>query len=492
MTSPFSSETEAFLKRRHGLMIDGRSVTGRAPLACIDPATEEVIAEAALATEGDIDAAVTSARRAFDDRRWRGKTPAERQRILLRVADLIDRDVRLLAELETLNGGKLFASALHSEVPHAAETFRYYAGWATKRPGETFEPSVPGRRYHGIVRHDPVGVAGLITPWNGALVAAAWKLAPALAAGCSCVLKPAELTPLTSLHLGRLMLEAGVPEGVVQIVPGLGREAGAALVRHPAISKISFTGSTATGEALMRDAAGNLTRLSLELGGKSPVLIFGNADLHQAIPAAADAIFANAGQVCVAGSRIYAHRSVFDRVVSGIAAIAGGLRLGPGIDPASTMGPLISGAHRDKVEAMVQAAARDGADLVTGGGRTAGRGFFFQPTVIAGAGQDSAVMQEEVFGPVVTVTPFDSDAEALHLANASNYGLAASIWTADAARALRLSEELQAGIIWINEHGIPELAMPIGGVKRSGIGREHGLEGLMAYTETRSIMLRLA
>lgn len=486
-----SAAARAFLNVRQGPLINGVTIGDRDPLVCIDPATGEAIGEAALATLADVDAAARGAHDSFADRRWRGKTPAERQRILLRMADLIDRDAQLLAELETLNGGKLYTGALHGEVPHAAETFRYYAGWVTKLGGGTFDPSVPGRQYHAFVRHDPVGVAGLITPWNGALVAAAWKLAPALAAGCSCILKPSELTPLTSLHLGHLLIEAGVPEGVVQVLPGHGHDIGAAIVHHPLVAKVSFTGSTRTGSSLMREAANDLTRLSLELGGKSPVLIFGDADLDRAIPAAADAIFANAGQVCVAGSRIYAESGVFNRVVDGLVSCAKAIRVGPGLDPASQMGPLISGAHRTRVSGMVDRAREGGATIACGGNAAEERGFFYRPTVIADADPVSELMQEEVFGPVVSVTPFTGDADALRLANATRYGLAASIWTADAARALRVVDDLEAGIVWINEHGIPELAMPIGGVKHSGIGREHGLEGLRAYTETRSVMMRL-
>ena len=464
---------------------------GAEPASILDPATGAEIARVTPASTRQADEAVAAARAAFLDRRWSGQTPAHKQRVLLRVAELIEREAQTLAELETLNGGKLFAAALHGEVAHAAETFRYYAGWCTKLPGATFDPSVPGQRFHGLIRHEPVGVAAQIVPWNGPLVMAAWKLAPALAAGCSCVLKPAELTPLTALYLGRLLLEAGVPEGVVSVLPGPGGTLGQHLARHPDVNKVAFTGSTEVGKQLLADARGNLKRLSLELGGKSPVLIFADAHLPRAIAGAADAIFANAGQVCVAGSRVYAQRAVFQEVLDGLVECARGLKLGPGLDPDSQMGPLISASHRESVHALVEAGVSEGAQLVTGGEPLHGDGFFYKPTVFAGAGEDMRITREEVFGPVVTVTPFETADEAIGFANGSRYGLAASVWTGDLARGHRVAERLESGIVWINSHGIPELSMPIGGYKQSGWGREHGLEGLKIYMETKSIMARM-
>ena len=457
----------------------------------IDPAQGTPIAGVAPVSTQQADDAVAEARAAFLDRRWNGKTPAEKQRVLLRVAELIERDAQTLAELETLNGGKLYAAALHGEVAHAAETFRYYAGWCTKLPGATFDPSVPGQRFHGLIRHEPIGVAVQIVPWNGPLVMAAWKLAPALAAGCSCILKPAEITPLTALCLGRLLIEAGVPEGVVSILPGPGGRLGQHLARHPRVNKVAFTGSTEVGKQLLADARGNLKRLSLELGGKSPVLIFADADLPRAITGAAEAIFANAGQVCVAGSRVYAERGVYQEILDGLAEAARRLRLGPGLDPDSQMGPLISASHRNSVHELVQSGVSEGARLVAGGEPPAGEGYFYPPTVFADAGEEMRITREEIFGPVVTVTPFDAAEEAVRHANQSRYGLAASVWTGNLARGHEIAESLESGIVWINSHGIPELSMPIGGYKQSGWGREHGLEGLKIYMETKSIMARM-
>ena len=482
-----------FLGSEHRALLGGRWLAGDGgdPKPIIDPSTGNRIAQVAPSSIEQADDAVAAARAAFLDRRWSGQTPAQKQRVLLRAAELIERDAQTLAELETLNGGKLYAAALHGEVAHAAETFRYYAGWCTKLPGATFDPSVPGQRFQGLIRHEPVGVAAQIVPWNGPLVMTAWKLAPALAAGCSCVLKPAELTPLTALYLGRLLLEAGVPEGVVSILPGPGGELGQHLARHSDVNKVAFTGSTEVGKQLLADARGNLKRLSLELGGKSPVLIFDDANLPRAITGAADAIFANAGQVCVAGSRVYAQAGVYQDVLDGLVECARGLKLGHGLDPDSQMGPLISASHRESVHALVEAGVSEGAQLVTGGEPAPGDGFFYKPTVFAGAGEDMRITREEVFGPVVTVTPFETADEAIGFANGSRYGLAASVWTRDLARGHEIAERLESGIVWINSHGIPELSMPIGGYKQSGWGREHGLEGLKIYMETKSIMARM-
>ena len=487
-----SSATQKFIERSHQILIGGewRQPRGQSN-DVIDPSTEETIGSFNGSSPEDVDDAINAARNAFDHGEWRHMAPAARAKILWRIADLIEENKQELAELEALDGGKLLGGALHGEAPAAAEAFRYHAGWCTKIEGRTFKPSIPGLDLEGQTRLEPIGVAGLITPWNGALVMGAWKLAPALASGCTLVLKPAENTTLSTLRLGELMCEAGVPDGVVNIVIGSGSTVGAILGEDARIDKVSFTGSTRTARSLIEASKGNLKKLSLELGGKSPVLIFDDANLDDAVNGAADGIFSNAGQVCVAGSRILIQKSIYDRVVKGLCDKARSIKVGRTLSSSSQMGPLISAQHRDSVERYVQQGVADGAKLLCGGERVDGPGYFFEPTVLADETTQSCVWSDEVFGPVAVVTPFEDEADALRLANDSNYGLAASVWTSNTSRAQRLTREIKAGIVWINCHGIPDMAMPIGGYKQSGWGREHGWKGLEAYLEHKSIMQRI-
>ncbi|MEZ5498751.1 MAG: aldehyde dehydrogenase family protein [Steroidobacteraceae bacterium] len=476
------------------LLVDGqwRPSSTRAERAVIDPSDGSHIIEVADATTADAAAAAKSAADSFASGAWRRLTPAARAKVLWRVADLIEANAAALASLETRNGGKPWTAALGGEVPFAAECFRYYAGWCTKLEGRSKSISSVGTaRMHSYTRLEPIGAVALIVPWNGPLVQASWKLAPALAAGCSCVLKPDEHTPLSALHLGALLLEAGVPPGVVNVIPGDGR-VGAALVSSPDIAKVSFTGSTATGRKVLAECSNDLRKVTLELGGKSPLVVFADADIERAIDGASRAIFDNAGQVCVAGSRLYAEASVYERVLAGIAERAQKLRVGPASDPDTEMGPVISAAHLRNICAHVDSGRRQGARIVVGGAAFDRRsGFYMQPTVLADVQPTMQVVQEEIFGPVLAAQSFASFHEALQLANDTRYGLAGSVWTDDINKAHTFAEELRAGLVWINCHGVPDMAVPFGGYRQSGWGRENGYEGLLEYTEHKSVMAML-
>ena len=473
------------------MLIGGQwcAATGGAMIDSIDPATGKVVGLVPDATAADVDAAVAAARAAQPG--WAATPPAERARILWRIADLIEANIDELSELEALDQGKPLYVARWAEVPGAAGQFRFFAGQAMAIEGTTITPSITyqpeGKEMRAWTLREPVGVVAAIVPWNSPLVLASMKLAPALAAGCTIVLKPAEDTSLSAMRLGELMIEAGVPAGVLNIVTGRGATAGAALAAHNDVDKVAFTGSTATGRAVLDASKGNLKRVSLELGGKSPVILMGDADLDLAIPGAANAIFFNGGQVCVAGSRAYVHSSIHDQVVEGLSANAGGMALGHGLNAATQMGPLVSLRQAERVGGFIEGAKAQGAEVVSGGQRLGPAGTFISPTVIAGVKQDMEIVREEVFGPVLAVQKFDDFDEVVAAANDSVYGLAASVWTESLSNAHRLSSRIKAGTVWINCHLMYDASLPIGGMKQSGYGRDSGREALNNYLETKTV-----
>ncbi|HLX58042.1 MAG TPA: aldehyde dehydrogenase family protein [Ktedonobacteraceae bacterium] len=489
------SAQSAFIQQQPIKMLIGgqwvESASGKT-FDTINPSTGSVLAKVAEGDSEDINRAVAAARKAFESGPWPKLTPSQRGRLLWKLADLIEQHAEELAQLETLDNGKPIRYSRGGDVPLTADHFRYFAGWATKLEGDTIPVSIPNMLTYTL--REPVGVVGQIIPWNFPLQMASWKLAPALACGNTVILKPAEQTPLTALRLGELICEAGFPEGVVNIIPGFGETAGAALAAHLDVDKIAFTGSTEVGRKILHASEGNLKKVTLELGGKSPNIIFPDADLKYAVRGAMNAIFFNQGQVCTAGSRLFVHASVYDQVVSGLTGAASKMKLGQGIDPATELGPLVSHEQLERVTSYIATGKREGAATTTGGERPGdelAQGYFMQPTVFDQVRDDMTIAREEIFGPVVVALPFEEIEEVAARANSSIYGLAAGVWTSDVKKVHKMAASLKAGVIWVNTYNQFDAAAPFGGYKQSGYGREMGHAVLDAYTQTKTVWVNL-
>jgi phenylacetaldehyde dehydrogenase len=492
--SRLSVASRKYLAATHRLFIGGRFVEGAAgrSFPVIDPSSGQEIARVPEGEAVDIDAAVTAARRAFDAGPWPKLRPSERERIMLRLADLLERHAEELSELESVNSGRTLAGTRAIDVNLSVDYLRYMAGWATKIHGQTLNtstPYAPNARFFAMTLREPVGVVGAITPWNVPLGQAIWKIAPALATGCTLVLKPAEQTPLTALRFAQLIAEAGVPEGVINVVTGFGAAAGAALVRHPGVDKISFTGSTEVGRQIGAAAAAQMKRFTLELGGKSPMVVMGDADLDVAIPGTAMGIFANHGQNCCAGSRLFVHERIYDQVTQGIAEIARRIKLGPALDPATEMGPLISARQQQRVLEYIETGCEEGAELIVGGAAPTAPGSYVQPTVFTHVKPTMRVVREEIFGPVLTAASFTDVGDVLRRANDTQFGLGASIWTRSLDVAHAFIREFKAGTVWVNTHNVLDLAVPFGGVRQSGIGHELGEAAIEHHTHLKAAIL---
>lgn len=472
------------------LLIDGQwreSVSGKT-FETINPATEEVIAKVAEGDSADIDLAVKAARKAFDSGPWRKTDARDRGKLMNRLADLIELHRDELAELETLDNGKPISESRNADLPLVIDCLRYYAGWADKIHGQT----IPVRgRYFCYTKKEPVGVAGQIIPWNFPMLMVAWKWGPALAAGCTVVLKPAEQTPLSALRLGELALEAGYPAGVINIVPGFGETAGASLVAHPGVDKLAFTGEGRTAQIIMKSAADTLKRITFELGGKSPNIVFADADLDKAVDGAILGLYLNQGQCCCAGSRLFVQDSVHDKLVERLAARAKARKLGDPFDASTEQGPQVDKAQFDKIMSYIDKGKAQGAKCVTGGERFGNKGYFISPTIFADVKDEMAIARDEIFGPVMSVIRFKEIEEVIERANTTDYGLAAAVWTRDITKAHAIADRVRAGTVWVNCYDVFDAAAPFGGFKRSGIGRELGEKALDNYTELKTVTVAL-
>lgn len=483
------SKVVDFLQEPKRLFIDGEwveSIEGNT-FTTINPATGEVLAIIHEAGEKDVDAAVEAASKAFEEGPWSKISSYDRSRLMHKLADLMERDFDVLAQLDTLDNGKSIREMKEADLPNAIEQLRYYAGWTTKMTGQTIPIS---NSYFNYTQHEPVGVVGQIIPWNFPIMMALWKIAPALATGCTIILKPAEQTPLSALYLAKLIEEAQFPRGVVNIINGSGQSAGKFLVKHPKVNKIAFTGSTPVGQSIMKEAANTMKRLTLELGGKSPNIILPDADLDKAIPGVFSGIMVNQGQVCCAGSRVFIPDHLYDQVVSKLVSYAKEIKLGNGLEETTGMGPLISRRQQEVVVSYIKKGIEEGATLLTGG-ETLEKGFFVTPTVFTDVNDDMAIAKEEIFGPVVVAMPYSSIDEVIRRANSSPYGLAAGLWTENLKTAHNLSRRLKAGTVWVNCYNITNAAVPYGGYKESGFGREMGSYALDNYTEVKSVWINL-
>ena len=496
-----SAATRQFLQQPRPMLIDGKWVESSSgeTIRSLDPGTGQPIASVFRGGTQEVDAAVSAARRAFEQRHWRNMPCADRTLLMWRLAELIEQHRQILVELEVLDQGQPKALVDEFVIPGVCETLRYYAGWCTKITGVSNDISASDARQHRSIgpaylaysRMEPIGVVAAIVPWNFPLIMAVAKVAPAIAAGCTVVLKPAEETSLSALKLGELIMEAGFPAGVVNIVTGPGSQVGAALAAHPDVNKVTFTGSTPVGKQIVQAAVGNLKKVSLELGGKSPVIVFDDSDLDAAITGAAQSIFLNAGQVCFAGTRVYVQQSVFEDVADGVAEIARNIRLGHGLEKTSEMGPVVSARQQETVCSYIQSASEEGAEIRAGGNTTGAPGFFIEPTILTTSRPDIRVVREEIFGPVLSLVPFKTEEEVVALANDSQYGLAASIWTRDLSRAHSIAGAIQAGTVWINCHDLLDESMPFGGFKQSGWGTEGSHYGVEEYIQKKSVIATL-